>query len=51
MFFYLKSRNRPYHLGPFPLETLPRDDSVTAVESERPPCLLPNRMPNNGILS
>ena len=50
MFFYLKSRNRPYHLGPFPLETLPRDDAITAVESERPPASLPNRMPNSGIL-
>ncbi len=37
MLVYPRSRNRPFHHGPFPLEALPRDDSVIAAESERPP--------------
>ncbi len=37
MFLYPRSKNRPFHLGPFPLETLPRDASVLAVEAARPP--------------
>jgi ferredoxin len=32
MFLYPRNRDRPYHLGPFPLETLPRD--ATVVERE-----------------
>ncbi len=30
------SEDRPYHLGPFPLEVLARDAGVTDVEAERP---------------
>lgn len=33
-----KSGNRPFHLGPFPLETLPRDRGVAAAEGARAPC-------------
>ncbi len=32
-----RGKNRPFHLGPFPLETLLRDDSVTDREAARPP--------------
>ncbi|MBT6534669.1 MAG: Fe-S protein [Rhodospirillaceae bacterium] len=32
----LKNGNRPFHLGPFPLETLPRDDTLGALEISRP---------------
>ncbi len=35
MIFHARSRRRPAHLGPFPLETLPRDPSVAIVESAR----------------
>ena len=37
MIVYPNSKNRPFHLGLFPLETLARDDSVVAQESARPP--------------
>lgn len=37
MFLYPRSKDRPFHLGPFPSETLPHDDSVAALEMQRPP--------------
>jgi ferredoxin len=40
----LRSNNRPYHLGPFPLEVLPRDDASGQAEAERPP-LTPDEDP------
>ena len=36
MLIYPRSTNRPFHLGLFPLEALPRDDTVIATESARP---------------
>jgi len=36
MFLHPRSRDRPYHLGSFPLETLPRDASLIAAEATRP---------------
>ena len=36
MLVYARSKNRPYSLGPFPLETLARDDSVLETEAHRP---------------
>ena len=36
MFLHPRSKNRPYHLGPFPLETLARDDTVIERETARP---------------
>ncbi len=36
MLFYPKSKDRPFHLGSYPLEILPRDDSVTETEAARP---------------
>ena len=37
MLLRTKSETRPYHFGSFPLETLPRDDSVAAGEIARDP--------------
>ena len=36
MLIYARSKNRPYSLGLFPLETLARDDSILDVEANRP---------------
>ena len=36
MLFTTRGQSRPYHLGPYPLEDLPRDDSVVARETARP---------------
>ena len=35
MLLYPRSKNRSFHLGPFPLESLPRDESIIAVETGR----------------
>jgi len=35
MFIHPKSKNRPFHWGPFPLEMLPRNESMIEVESDR----------------
>lgn len=35
MLFYPDSKNRPFHLGTFPLEGLERDETILAVESAR----------------
>lgn len=37
MFVHARSKNRPFHLGRFPLETLKTDQSVAAREAARPP--------------
>ncbi len=37
MFFKTAADSRPYHLGSYPLEVLPTDDGVFAVEAARPP--------------
>ena len=36
MLFHHASKNRPFHLGTYPLEVLPRDDSLIAAEAARP---------------
>ena len=36
MLLYPDSKNRPFHLGTYPLEILDRDETVIAVESDRP---------------
>ncbi len=36
------SEKRPYHLGPFPLEVLPKDDRITAIETARNKVTAPN---------
>lgn len=37
LFFTTAAKHRPYHLGPFPLESLPRDDRVLRQEAARQP--------------
>ena len=37
MFIHPRSKDRPFHLGPFPLETLPRDPAAIDREAARPP--------------
>ncbi len=37
MFLFPRSKNRPFHFGPFPVETLPRDPSRGTEERERAP--------------
>lgn len=37
MLLHPRSKDRPFHLGPFPLETRPRDEGVIADEARRPP--------------
>ena len=36
MLFHHASKNRPFHLGTYPMEVLPRDETVIAAESVRP---------------
>ena len=36
MLFRTAANYRPYHLGGYPLETLPRDDSILEKEAARP---------------
>ena len=51
MILQARSRNRPYHHGLFPLETLPRDDGVMEVESAAPPRSVPARTRNGSDLA
>ena len=36
MFLYPRSRHRPAHLGPYPVEALPRDPDILSSEAARP---------------
>ncbi len=45
MFLRSAADKRPYHLGPFPLEALPRDDAVGAAEAARPAIATPSPAP------
>jgi ferredoxin len=36
VFLYPRSKDRPFHLGPFPLETLRQDERIVAIEADRP---------------
>jgi reductive dehalogenase len=52
MFIHPRSKDRPYHLGPFPLETLASDSGVSAREAARPPIAAPAAaMPPDGPLA
>ena len=52
MFFTTRSAERPYHLGSFPMESLPRDDAVFAEEAARPPaCAAKYNNPPKGPLA
>ena len=39
MLLYHRSKDRPFHLGSYPLEVLPRDAAIIATEAQRPPAL------------
>ena len=41
MFLFPRSKNRPFHFGPFPLETLRRDSTVYAREEKRSAVVMP----------
>ncbi|MCY4501464.1 MAG: hypothetical protein OXE57_07885, partial [Alphaproteobacteria bacterium] len=36
MLFHHASKNRPFHLGTYPMEVLPRDEAVIAAEAAGP---------------
>jgi len=46
----LRNNSRPYHLGPFPLEALPRDDAPLEIEARRPPRATAADAPPQGVL-
>ena len=50
MLIYANSKNRPFHYGQFPLETLPRDETVISREAARPPLSQPIKKPVEGLL-
>ncbi len=45
MFFRSKNKDRPFHWGPYPLERLPRDASITDVEANKPLVSGPSAQP------
>jgi epoxyqueuosine reductase QueG len=50
VFLFAASKRRPYHLGPFPLEVLPRDSTVVEREAGRAPVAAPVSTPPQGPL-
>ena len=50
MFIHAKSKNRPFHWGPFPLEMLPRNESVIEAEADRPESDPIERQVGQGLL-
>ena len=51
MFIYPNSRKRPAHYGPFPLESLPRDNLIIASEAARTPRAADRRAARNDLLT
>ena len=51
MFIHPRSKNRPFHLGQFPLETLPRDDSIVEAEAARPRLAITVPAESDGLLA
>lgn len=51
MLIHPRGKNRPYHLGPFPLETLTTDESVAAREAARPALAAPAQAAAEGPLA
>jgi reductive dehalogenase len=51
MLIHPRGKNRPYHLGPFPLETLWTDEAVLTAEAERPPLAPPAEAAAEGPLA
>jgi hypothetical protein len=47
---FAASRKRSYHLGPFPLEALPRDPTIVEREAARPPVAAPPPAASSGPL-
>ena len=50
MLFRSRSADRPFHFGLFPLETLPRDESLIEAEAALPPAGAPARERSEGQL-
>ncbi|CAN0473949.1 unnamed protein product, partial [Discosporangium mesarthrocarpum] len=50
MLFYPDSKNRPFHLGTFPLEGLDRDENIFAIEGVRPKSAVKAAAPATGEL-
>ncbi len=48
MFINARSKNRPFHLGRFPLETLKTDGSIVAREAARAAVAAPRQGPHDG---
>jgi len=46
-----RSKDRPFHFGPFPLEVLPRDDAVLEQERLSPPRSIPSQGLSEGLLA
>jgi len=51
MFFHARSKDRPFHLGLFPLETLPRDDTAAGREIAAAPHKSRPRAEGSGLLA
>ncbi|MBM3384495.1 MAG: Fe-S protein, partial [Betaproteobacteria bacterium] len=51
MLIHPRSKDRPFHLGPFPLETLPRDPGVIEAEAKRPPRAAAAAAPSSSLLA
>lgn len=51
MLIHPRSKNRPFHFGPYPLETLPRDDGVLAREASSPSRPPPAPDPSEDLLA
>lgn len=51
MLIHPRSKDRPFHFGPYPLETLPRDDGVLERERLLPPRWPPAQGPSEGLLA
>ena len=51
MFIHSRTKDRPFHYGPFPLEGLARDDSIVASETMRAPLATADAAPAGGLLA
>ncbi len=51
MFIHPRSKDRPFHFGLFPLETLPRDPGVIDAEAKRPPRAAAAAAPSSSLLA
>ncbi len=51
MLIHPRSKDRPFHLGPYPMEALPRDDRVLERERLSPPQWPAVQTPSEGLLA